>query len=191
MFLLCDLFGVLRQVSMFVHQETGIREVDFLERLLDAAEAERERFPTVVFTFEVVPMFMVPPVSWRLFLDEVKTYLVDDLGMADDSALATALDVQRAILPARERSFPLELELDHDFAAWHRAVLDTRGADHRHDWTSVVPRLGSYGPATLPVDDPHGVCSGAMSEVLASLNLQGGFWEFGCEVSRPVVTEVA
>ena len=124
---------------------------------------------------------MVPPVSWRLFLDEVKTYLVDDLGMADDSALATALDVQRAILPARERSFPLELELDHDFAAWHRAALDARGADHRHDWTSVVPRLGSYGPATLPVDDPHGVCSGAMSEVLASLNLQGGFWEFSCD----------
>jgi radical SAM superfamily enzyme YgiQ (UPF0313 family) len=186
-FLLCDLFGVLRQVATFVHQEAGIREVDLYERLLDAARDDPQRFPTVALTFEVIPKYMVPPVSWTLFLDEVRSFLVEDLGVTPSSALDTVVAVQLALLPARERQFPIEVALAHDYAAWHDEVRAARDGGHRHDWPSVVPPLDSFGPMSFPVDDPHGVCSSAMSEVLAALNLQGGWWEFGSPVSRPVV----
>ena len=47
-------------------------------------------------------------------------------GVADDDALDTVLAVQHALLPARDRPFPLTLDLPHDYVAWRRALLEAR-----------------------------------------------------------------
>jgi hypothetical protein len=160
-FLLSENFGVLRQVSRFVRQELELNEVDFYNRLrVDVLESDG-RWPTIAFTFRAVPFLGIAPVSWRLFVDEVHRYLCDTLGVADDSALRTVLAVQHALLPAPGRVFPLELQLEHDWASWYQAMTDAKDRGIR-DWTGEVPPLRDLPPAPFIVDDPRAVCSSGM-----------------------------
>jgi hypothetical protein len=125
---------------------------------------------------------MVPPASWRLFIDEVHRFLIEHIGLADNSALATVLAVQHALLPAHERTFPDRLELPHDYAAWHATMVEAKDGGQRDNWTDLVPRLRSFGPGELVVDDPNQVC-------LRGLGFRNeddftGDWELASPVSR-------
>jgi radical SAM superfamily enzyme YgiQ (UPF0313 family) len=157
-YIMCENHGILRQLSRFVRQDQGLREVDLYEALWRSSMADRDRWPAMSFVFETGPSLMVPPVSWRLFIDEVRTYLLDEVGMTDDSALQTAVDVQLALLPSRNRAFPDVLELSHDFGAWHAQMIEAKDEGHLADWPDVVPRLGDMPPAHFPIDDPNQVC---------------------------------
>jgi radical SAM superfamily enzyme YgiQ (UPF0313 family) len=152
-------FGVLRYVSRYVRQETGLPEVELYDCLRRAAYDEPRRWPILALTWRAVPSFMVPPISWSLFIDEVRTYLVDELGVVPDGALETALAVQRAVLPAPRRRLPETLELPHDFTSWYRQVLAAKETEYRGDWATIAPPLRAFGPATFTVEDPHGVCA--------------------------------
>ena len=144
-YLMCENHGVLRQVSRFVRQETGIREADFYDGFCRAALANRAHWPAAAFVFDKGSALMVPPVSWKLFVDDVRAYLTDEIGLQADSALETVLTVQHALIPAPGREFPLELHLAHDFAAWHAAIVRTKDDGNRTDW----PALGA-APARPP-----------------------------------------
>jgi hypothetical protein len=157
-YIMCENHGLLRQISRFVRQETHIREVDFYEMLWVGSSEDRDRWPAMSFTFETGPSFMIPPVSWKLLIDELHRYVVEVLGMEDDAALRTALDVQLALLPSRNRRFPQVLELAHDFGAWHARMIEAKDEGHLFDWPDVVPRLREFPPAAFPVDDPNEVC---------------------------------
>jgi radical SAM superfamily enzyme len=54
LFLVCDRFGVLRQVAFYVRAETGMREIDFYERMLTVASADPERWPILSFTVQAL-----------------------------------------------------------------------------------------------------------------------------------------
>lgn len=185
LFYLLEKFGVLRHVARYVHQETGIRETEFYEQLWDDARAERQRWSTIAFTLEAVPDLMVPPGRWQLFLDEVRRYVVDVRGVADDGALATVLAVQHALLPARDRQFPERLDLPHDYAAWHAAMIAAKESGRRLDWATVVPPLRQYPPGTLTVGDPYDVCVFGIGHTIDSDS--AGVWELDSPVSQPVV----
>lgn len=185
MFTLCDNGGMLRLVAPYVRSETGMLEITFFEQMADVVRADPKRFPTLAFAIESVPMLMVPPVSWSLLLDDVRRYVVEQVGVSDDAALDTVLAVQLAHLPARERRFPDTLELVHDYAAWHGEMKAVRSSGHRSDWETKVPPLRSFGPARLTVEDPHEVCALTQS-------VGGDFarllpWEFSSAVARRVV----
>jgi radical SAM superfamily enzyme YgiQ (UPF0313 family) len=177
-------FGVLRQVATFVHGETGGREVDFYDRLVDAVVAEPTRWPLMAVTLQVLPQMMVPPVSWRRFIDEVHRYLLEHEGLADDSALATVLAVQHALLPARDRTFPVTVPVDHDYAAWHAAVCAARDAGHYRDWHQQVPRLHEFGSALFSVDDPLDSCQYSLGPPFTLL-AEDSAWDLASPVSRP------
>jgi radical SAM superfamily enzyme YgiQ (UPF0313 family) len=183
-FLLLEKFGVLRHVARYVRQETGIGEMDFYERLATAARAQRQRWPVLAFTLEAIPTLMVPPGCWRLFLDDVRRYLVEVLEIRDDAALATVLAVQLALLPARDRRFPETVQLAHDYAAWHAAMIAAKDQGRFDDWTELVPPLRQFGPATFTVSDPHEVCAFGMGHTVESDIY--GVWELASPVSRPV-----
>jgi hypothetical protein len=186
-FVLCENFAVLRQVSRYVRQELGLAEVDFYERARLDSRAAPDRWPTMSFAFRVVPSLGAPPVSWRLFIDEVHDYLTSVLGVADDSALRTVLTVQHALLPARDRRFPVALELAHDYAAWHAAMEDAKDGAHRDDWPDVVPRLRDLPPATFVVEDPNQVCDRGMGyHIIDNLDAD---WELHSPVARPMPSE--
>ena len=183
-FLLFENFGVLRQVSRFVRQETGRREIDLYDQLLACTDAEPERWPTVAYTLRAVPRIMAPPGSWRPFVDELRDLLVVEAGAPDDDALDAVLAVQHALLPARRRRFPATLELPHDVAAWHAEMIRTKDAGHHHDWPDHVARLASFGPATFTVDDPDEITTFAMGQGVESYAF-GLSWELRSPVARP------
>ncbi|MCW5892363.1 MAG: radical SAM protein [bacterium] len=184
-FLLLEKFGILRHVARHVRREVGVREMEFFERLLDDGRAARTRWPVLAFTLESVPNLMVPPGRWQLLLDEVRQYLTEVVHIADDSALDTVLTVQRLLLPARNRRFPDEVQLPHDYAAWYGAMLAAKDAGHLQDWPSVVPPLREYGPGTLRVSDPFDVCVFGIGHSVESDSF--GVWELDSPISRPVV----
>lgn len=157
-YLLTENFGVLRQVTRYVRHETGIAEVDLVERMRRDATAEPDLWPHLAVTLSAVPDVMVPPVSWAPFIDEVRRFLVGSVGVAADAALDTVLTVQHALLPSPGRSFPDTSALAHDLAGWHAAIMAAKDAGHLHDWPDHVPPLRTFGPAPFTVDDPRDVC---------------------------------
>ena len=185
-FLISENFGVLRHVARFVRQEAGVTEVDLYQRLRRDARAHPDRWPLLDFAFRVLPFIGTPPVSWRLFVDEVRAYLTTELGMPRDSAMETVLAVQHALLPAADRTFPLTLELDHDFTTWSHAIVDTKD-NGVSDWVAEVPRLAELGPATFAVDDPNQVCTRGVGLKLDD-NLHAA-WELESPVGRAVSHE--
>lgn len=157
-YLLTENFGVLRQVTRFVRHETGLGEVELVERMRREATADPERWPHLALVLAAVPDVMVPPVSWAYFVDEVRRYLVGPVGLAADSALEAVLAVQHALLPSAGRAFPATVELAHDLPAWHAAIMAAKDQGHLHDWPDHVAPLRSFGPASFTVDDPRDVC---------------------------------
>jgi len=183
-FMMCENFGILRQVSRFVRQEIGMREIDLYVRLATDSASRRTAWPTIRFTFDTITAYMIPPVSWRFFIDELREYLTRELGIAEDAALDTALRVQHALLPARDRVFPARLSLPHDFGAWHRAVLAAKRSGAAKDWPHRVPRLREFGPATFEVDDPQSVTTLGLGMTF-DYDLEGD-WELASPVARPI-----
>jgi radical SAM superfamily enzyme YgiQ (UPF0313 family) len=176
-------FGILRQVASYVRGETGRREVDFYEALIEASATDPEAWPYTAIVLRVLPHAMVPPVSWRLFLDEIRRWLVQREGIADDSALDTVLAVQHALLPARDRIFPFTIELGHDYVGWRRDMLEARDGGHE-DWPTRLAPLRTYPPGTFGVDDPHGICTTALDGALTAI-VHESSWDFESPVSRP------
>ena len=186
MFLLFEDFGALRQVGRYVRQETGIREMDLYERLRQVARTEPERWPNIALTVRGVPRYMAPPVSWRFFFDELREFLVDEVGVSDDSALDTVLTAQHALLPACGRRFPVILQLDHDYAAWYRAMFDAKDSGHREDWHATVSPLRTFPPAAFFVEDPEQKSTRALG-VFIETHGMGANWELHSPVERPLV----
>jgi hypothetical protein len=181
LFRLVDNFGVLRQITRYARQETGRREIDIIDQLRNDAR-DTERWPMLALTFQLVPELMVPPMSWAPMIDEVGTYLVDVLGVARDASLDTVLRVQHALLPAPDRTFPLTLDLAHDFGAWHRAMIEAKDAGHTQDWYRHVPHLRELPAATFVVEDPVGVCRLGLG--FSNEADWGGDWELESPVAR-------
>jgi radical SAM superfamily enzyme YgiQ (UPF0313 family) len=180
-----DNWGVLRYLARFVRQETGLHEVDFYDRVRSAAQADRARWPMTAATLDILESYMAPPASWGLFVDEVGRFVVDELGVADDSALRVALAVQLAHLPAPGRTFPMTLELEHDFGAWQDALLAARESDHRDDWEHVVPRLETYPPTQITIADPNDICSTDVGKPMGMLGMSLRSWELDSPIARP------
>lgn len=182
---LSDTWGMLRYVAMFVRMETGLREVDFYDRLQADLSRAGEQWPILWSSMQAMDRLMAPPGSWVLFLADVKRYLTAELNVADDDALETVMRVQLAHLPAPERSFPETVELPHDFAAWQKAVHEAREDGHRDDWETVVPSLRTYPPADLTVDDPYDISVLDVGRPMGYLAIALQSWELDSPVARP------
>jgi hypothetical protein len=144
-FYVFDNFGVLRHMARFVRRETGIKEVDFYDRISQAALAQPLQWPIIASVVRMMNENLAPPSSWSLFVEEVGRYVTTELGVEPGTALDTALAVQLAHLPAPDRAMPQSLELPHDYVAWYDAVLESRAGDNRDDWELVAP-CGSSHP---------------------------------------------
>ena len=83
-FLMFENFGMLRHLARYIRQDAGVLEVDLYDIVSRTARAEPERWPAVEFVVTSGAEVMAPPVSWRLFVDEVHRMVVDQLGVADD-----------------------------------------------------------------------------------------------------------
>lgn len=183
-FLFGENFAIARQITRFLHQETGRREIDIYTQIVDEVHAAPEQWPALAFVLDVVVHHMVPPTSWSLYIDDLRRFATTRLGVAPGSALETALAVQLAVIPAREREFPEALELPHDYAAWHAAMMEAKRQGHAADWIERVPRLATFGPGSFLVSDDQDVS--ALGLGMSLLYDADGDWELGSPVARPM-----
>ncbi|MCC5952277.1 MAG: radical SAM protein [Acidimicrobiia bacterium] len=180
-----DFFGAFRHVSLHVRAVAAMSEVDFYERVVEIVDAHRDRLPLLDVVLRSLPHTRLTPVSWALFIADLRVLLVEHLGLPDDAVLDTVLAVQHAHLPARDRHYPTTLELAHDYGAWYRQMEEARQSAHRTDWEQVVPKLSTFPPATMVIDDSLGRTAQANWEI--SINSGGTdwyHWEFESPVSR-------
>jgi hypothetical protein len=94
------------------------------------------------------------------------------------------LAVQHALAPDRGRSFPITVELEHDFAAWYADMLHAKDG-HMSSWPTIVAPLSTYEPATLPVDDPVDACGRAVGRGIEE------YMHLRWELASPVGYDVA
>ena len=185
-FLMFENFGVLRHVARYVRQETGVLEVDLYDHVSRTARAEPERVAGPrVRRRRAEPAVMAPPVSWRLFVDEVHRLVVDQSAWPTTTPSPPRSTVQHALLPARTGASPPAVELAHDFPAWHADMLDAKarvGArlDRRGPRT-----CGRFGPGVLEVADPHHLGTQGMGYPLEQGWLDT--WDLESPVARPTM----
>ncbi|MFK7977162.1 MAG: radical SAM protein [Halioglobus sp.] len=182
---LLDSYGLMRYVARFVRRETGMGEVGFYVAVMSEVSRNPQKWPVISDILSTLESYMAPPGTWAHYLDEVKRFLVDILQLPEDTAMETTLAVQHAHLPASYREFPFQLELAHDFAAWWNTLLEAREDGHRDDWEKHTPRLTDFGPASLTVDDPNGVCITEIGKPLNYLLYSLRSWELDSPVARP------
>lgn len=182
---LFDVYGLLRYVARFVRRETGMGEVAFYDRVRSVVARDAAAWPIISTTLRTLEGYMAPPGSWALFIAEVGRFLVDELKLEDDSALKTALVVQHAHLPSPDRKFPAVLELEHDYTAWQNALFAAREEGHRDNWEQHIPKLQSFGPATLVIEDPGEVCRQDVGKPKIVLDMHLHTWELDSPVARP------
>ena len=188
---LMDTYGLARYLARYLRSETGMHEVKFYDDLQIEALRCPQDWPVISNALKTLPIYMSPPGSWSFFIDEVRRYVVDHLGLTVNSALKTALVVQHAHLPAADRVFPYTLDLEHDFTAWWNAVLTAREEGHREDWEAHVPSLSEFGPATITIADPNKICLLEVGKPLSALDYNLRTWELDSPVARARTTMAA
>jgi hypothetical protein len=97
------------------------------------------------------------PFGWRSLADELRDFAIAEFGVVPSSALDTAIEVQRVLMPDWGRTFPVDIPLEHDYVAYYmdatRSLFET-GIPGRPPQC-----LERYGPGTLTViGDPEGYC---------------------------------
>jgi hypothetical protein len=182
-YLLSENLGVLRFLARYVRSKTGMPEVAFYETWRKTVQADPWSWPVSCLTANVVPSAMVPPVSWANLFSELKRFCVEQLSMEAGSELDCALKAQHALLPTPRRTFPATVQLPHDFSAWHETVLSLKLGDYPTDWEKHVPQLGTFGPATLEVNDSTNVSNRGMARESAIAAYVD--WELESDISRP------
>jgi hypothetical protein len=175
--------GVLRQVATYVRAETGLEEMDFYEAVRVAAQ-DFVRWPHLAYAVTAASIHFTPPGSWAPVIEEIGEFLVHDLRVADDDALATVLRIQHAVLPSRTRSFPLQLDLPHDYAAWHASVVRAKLEDPDR-WTETVAALRSFGPGPFAVDDPATLSEALTGTSAVTTQYERGAPDLESAIARP------
>lgn len=188
-----DHFGLLRHILYFLQAERGLQALDVMEEVDTVVGTDPWRYPLLAFVARVFDLYTIPPVGWEPFYDEVVAFLGDTYGLALDSELAAVLTLQRALMPTRGRTYPIEVELEHDYVSWRRDLAAVgRGAAIRRP-------LKSYGPTTVSVDDPGEVryrylkrndFPGRRSATTGNLFWVGYDWELASPLSRHLATNV-
>lgn len=152
-----EFLGLARYTLRLLQWDHGMRAMDVVHRMLDAVDRSPSRFPLTAFVLRHFEQFVIPPVGWGPFYDELHELLTGECGAPDDSSLHTALIVDRHTTPWPQRPTPFSIELDHDYVAWFTANnLNTH-------WSVEQPTSGrdpllSFPPGILEVlADPDGI----------------------------------
>jgi radical SAM superfamily enzyme YgiQ (UPF0313 family) len=162
-----ETYGILRLPLRWLADRTGHREIDVLEQIRTAVAAEPGRFPLLSYVLERFLDATTPPTPWALVLDEAATVVDERFAIApDDPVWQEVRRVQALALPARGRTFPEEVRVDHDVVAWwrdravaRRSGASSPGSSSEAPTPDASPDLASYGPSRFEVEDPFDTCS--------------------------------
>jgi hypothetical protein len=167
-------YGLLRYVLRYLQWEHELRALDVLHGLLDRLRTAPQRYPLLTWVFHLFRTQKTVPGGWHAFYDELASFLQAEYGVTRDDALDTALRVNEATMPDDALSYPLSIQLPHDFAAWF---------SHRKVAPAELRRLAEYGPAEFTVDDPDLMAHIDMDYL--QYDSHQYFWELRSVIARP------
>ena len=127
---------------------------------------------------------MVPPVSWTFFIEELRDYLVTELGVADDAALDRCWpSSRRCCRPATGRSRSTSTCRTTTRRGTRRCSRPSAAA-RPPTGTSRCRTCAEFGPARFEVDDPQQVTVYGLGMGL-DYDTEGD-WELASPVARPI-----
>ncbi len=153
-------FGMFRYWLSYLQWEYGIDPVDFLDQLTLDAPNHPDPWIAELYDQESPPhdiLTSVPSLrerlrqngQWHLFYAALKTYTFEKHPEVEDNAAFQVMQrVQIAVMPNSQEQFPLNLNLDHDFARYYL---------HNTHQPEQILTLTSFEKALLLVEDPLNV----------------------------------
>lgn len=138
-------YGLFKYVLRYIQWDLGLVAMDVLDALLREMAEETSRFPLLRWTLGFLESQRRSPGGWQPVMEEFVSFLRHRYGIQTDSAFETVLQVQLAVLADPDKDVEGRIALPHDFVRYYR------------DGPDRAP-LREYGPGTLTIDDPHGLC---------------------------------
>lgn len=173
-FAVADGYSVLRYVLRYLQWEHGIPALEFLHKLLDAVNADPDRYPLITWAVRTFTLAKFMPGGWKDFYDQVAEFALEDYGIQRDQAFDTALLVNELAMPDDSLRYPLSRNLPHDFVAWFE--------DNSARNAQQVKRLETYPPGVFEVDDPDSMSSIDMDYI--QYDSHQLFWELRSSIAR-------
>jgi len=186
-------FGLLRHLMRYLQWDHRLPVTETMARVVQVTEEDPGAYPLLNWSMRSFDLFGVPPLGWRSFYDEVRRFVVTELGVEPSRALETVLGLQRFLMPEYGRRFPDTIALDHDYVAYYRsatASLWSSGEFHPPERP-----LADHGPAAFTIyGDPMDRCGGGMRVYEDPRNeaATDSFWYSGhLELDSPLVQNYA
>jgi len=172
---MADGYSLLRYVIRYLQWEHNIRAIDFLQDLVRHVRQHPSQFPQITWAMRYFNQEKSMPGGWTMFYQQVADYIRMACGIHADSGLNTILRVNQLCMPDDTVSYPLQVQLEHDFTAYFTAR--TSQAAHKDK------PLTDYPPAKFHVSDPNSMVSIDLDYL--QYDSHQYFWELHSEVARP------
>lgn len=143
-----DHFAVLRLVARWLQWDHNIPATSFASRLAKADEAGG---PLTRFSAAAAELLtgVRPLIDWSEPLDEIKQFVIADLGVPLSSALTAVFAAQHQLLPSPDMRYPAIVPLEHDVISYGRSA--GWGLLGNGSFEGPSTRLDSLGPGELIV----------------------------------------
>lgn len=148
--------GLLRHVMRLVQWDYGILATELMERVIDLSADGNIRYPNLTWVVRHFERTGRPAAGWKHFYEDVREFLLNDLGVPASDSVDTVLCLQEFLMPAPRRRYPSDLALNHDYLAYYGSAARRLYQDG-HAGRPDRP-LRSYPPTRFSVhSDPLGV----------------------------------
>lgn len=182
-------YGMFRYWLCFLQWDYGIDPIDYLDQLVTESQSmtaadhpwlsriwDRESPSYDILTSHAaLREELRAQSSWSAFYQELKAYTLKHYPQVhDDSAFETTFQVQMAVMPAADQSYPLMISLKHDFLRFYAA----------HCHAGSEQKLLDYEAAYLRIEDPIKVSEVSLTESLQRRDRPVVIWELQSELSH-------
>ena len=172
---MADGYSLLRYIIRYLQWEHNIRAVDFLQDLMQFIKNNSWQFPQITWSVKFFNQDKSMPGGWALFYQEIASYIEMQYGISKDSSLNTILKVSQLCMPDDTLTYPMQVELDHDFSAYFLAQTSQENKKDK--------LLSEYPPAKFHVSDPNSMVSIDLDYM--QYDSHQYFWELQSDVARP------
>jgi radical SAM superfamily enzyme YgiQ (UPF0313 family) len=149
-------YSILKYLLYYLQVEHHIKATSFLEALQNQLNLNPASLPETCALIDGSPSILARRgvKEWVSFYDEIARFVSNNYGIAD-RPVNTVLSVQAKVMPAIDRWLPEKLKMEHDFVTYFEGIKCARNLGE------FIPpkRLAEYGPGTLEISDPNGLCN--------------------------------
>lgn len=170
-FTMADGYGLLRYVIRYLQWEYQIRAIDFIHDLMQSLQAEPSQYPRLAFAMRFFETDKCVPGGWDAYYDELHQYVINNYEIADDTALASIIKMNEAVMPDESKDYPRTVSLQHDVISYFTHKSNGREAS-----------LLDTSESEVVVSDPDGMVD--IDDTYLQYDSHQFFWELTSEVSR-------